>query len=86
MEYRDIKYEYIEWTTRLGDRCNAFSCSDKTLFKGVSDYVMNQTKTLDKMHSMIDYYLDNRAKLIRDREVERVATETFYETLKYKGD
>jgi hypothetical protein len=86
MEYRDIKYEYIEWTTQLGDRCNVFSCSDKTLFKGVSDYVMKSWQTLDEMHSMIDYYLDNRAKLIRDREVERVATETFYETLKYKGD
>ena len=79
MEYRDIKYEYI-------DRCNVFSCSDKTLFKGVSDYVMKSWQTLDEMHSMIDHYLDNRAKLIREREVEKVATETFYETLKYKGD
>ena len=86
MEYRDIKYEYIEWSTYTGEIANCFSCSDKKLFKGVSDYVMKFCFTLDKMHSMIDYYLDNRVKLIRDREVERVATETFYETLKYKGD
>ena len=86
MEYRDIKYEYIEWTTQLGDRCNAFSCSDKKLFKGVSDYVMHSWLTLDEMHLMFDYYLDNRAKLIREREVERHAVETFYKTLKYKGD
>ena len=86
MEYRDIKYEYIEWTTRLGEKCNAFCCSDKTLFSGVSDTVERCTKTLDKMHSMIDYYLDNKAKLTRERKVEQYVAETFYRTLKYKGD
>ena len=86
MEYRNIKYEYKTWLTYNGEFADCFSCSDKSLFKDVSDHKLNSKKTLDEMHLMIDYYLDNRAKLIRDREVERVATETFYETLKYKGD
>ena len=86
MEYRDIKYEYKTWLTYTGEFADCFSCSDKRLLKDVSDYVMNQTKTLDKMHSMIDYYLDNRAKLTRERKVEQYVAETFYQTLKYKGD
>ena len=86
MEYRNIKYEYKTWLTYNGEFADCFSCSDKSLFKDVSDHKLNSKKTLDEMHLMIDYYLDNRAKLIREREVERVATETFYQTLKYKGD
>ena len=86
MEYRDIKYEYKEWSTYTGEIANCFSCSDKRLLKDVSDYVVMSTSKLDDMHARIDYYLDNRAKLIREREVERYVVETFYKTLKYKGD
>ena len=86
MEYRNIKYEYKTWLTYNGEFADCFSCSDKSLFKDVSDHKLNSKKTLDEMHLMIDYYLDNRAKLIRERKVEQYVAETFYQTLKYKGD
>ena len=86
MEYRDIKYEYKTWLKYNSEFADCFSCSDKSLFKDVSDHKLNSKKTLDEMHLMIDYYLDNRAKLIREREVEQYVVETFYKTLKYKGD
>ena len=86
MEYRNIKYEYKTWLTYNGEFADCFSCSDKRLLKDVSDYVVMSTSKLDDMHARIDYYLDNRARLIREREVERYAVETFYKTLKYKGD
>ena len=86
MEYRNIKYEYKTWLTYNGEFADCFSCSDKSLFKDVSDHKLNSKKTIDEMHLMIDYYLDNRARLIREREVEQYVVETFYKTLKYKGD
>ena len=86
MEYRDIKYEYKTWLTYTGEIANCFSCNDKRLLKDVSDYVVMSTSKLDDMHARIDYYLDNRARLIREREVEQYVVETFYKTLKYKGD
>ncbi len=44
------------------------------------------TSNLDDMHSKIDYYLDNKAKLSRYEKVKKTIVSTFYETLNYKGD
>jgi hypothetical protein len=86
MEYRDIKYEYKTWLTYTGEFADCFSCSDKRLLKDVSDYVEMCTSNLDDMHSKIDYYLDNKAKLSRYEKVKKTIVSTFYETLNYKGD
>ncbi len=86
MEYRDIKFELNEWTTYTGEKANCFICSDKKLLKKVSDYVEISAYSLDEMHERIDYYLDNREKLIQEQKVKNHAAEVFYETLNYKGD
>tara|TARA_R110002124_G_scaffold140900_6_gene305356 strand:- start:292 stop:552 length:261 start_codon:yes stop_codon:yes gene_type:complete len=86
MLYRDIKYEFKEWTTYQGEIASSFTCSDKKLLKNVSDYVEMATSTQDEMFERIDYYLDNKAKLTMLEKIKKHAVGVFYETLNYKGD
>jgi len=86
MEYRNIKFEFNEWTTYQGELASCFTCSDKKLLNNVSDYVEMSTYTLDEMHERIDHFLDNRVNLIEEQKVKNHAAKVFYETLNYKGD
>ena len=56
--YRDIPYEYHEWTTYSGKEAKGFNCNCETLLQHVN-VVSFGTMTEDEMHQRIDDYLDN---------------------------
>lgn len=56
--YRDVPYEYKEWTTFSGKPAKGFHCDDKNLLQHVMT-VSFSTITEDEMHNRIDDYLDN---------------------------
>ena len=85
MEYRDIKYVYNRWTTYSGDEADCYSCSDKRLLDGLG-FKMISSKTEREMKQQIDNYINLRPTLLKAVELERKATQSFYDKLKYKGD
>ena len=85
MEYRDIKYTYDQWTTYSGNEADGYSCSDKRLLDGLS-FKMISSKTEREMKQQIDNYINLRPTLLKAVELERKATQSFYDKLKYKGD
>ena len=85
MEYRDVKYEYENWITYSGKEAHCYSCSDKNLLDGLGlKYISDKDEVSIK--KSIDFYIAERPRFLRSMELERKATEVFYETLTYKGD
>ena len=56
--YRDIPYEYHEWTTFSGKQAKGFNCKDENLLQHVM-VVSFGTISEEEMHLKIDDYLDN---------------------------
>ncbi len=56
--YRDVPYEYNEWTTFSGKQAKGFNCKDENLLQHVM-VVSFGTITEEEMHLKIDDYLDN---------------------------
>ena len=85
MEYRDIIYTYDRWTTYSGDEADCYSCSDKRLLDGLGMKMISE-HTEEGMKRRIDRYIHQRPTMLKAVELERKATQEFYDNLEYKGD
>lgn len=85
MQYRDIPYEYNEWTTHTGKSASGYSC------EAFSEFPYHITKltseTEDGIKERIDDLLDHKAEYEARRELSNKAAQSFYNSMgKYKGD
>ena len=85
LEYRNVKFEYSERYTWDKKLVGGYTCSDKKLLEGL-DTVSFSSPSLEKMHSEIDKYIDNRDKNIELQKLSNKAIAEFYNTNHYKGD
>jgi len=85
MEYRDIKYNLDEWITYSGETASCYSCSDKRLLDGLGLKMISE-HTEEGMERRIDRYIHQRPTMLKAVELERKATQEFYDNLEYKGD
>ena len=83
--YRDIPYEYNEWTTWNGKQASGYSCD---YFNFHPYHIMSfSTKTEAEMHERIDDYLDNRATYEYKRKLSDASAADYYtDTTRYQGD
>lgn len=85
MQYRNIPYEYNEWTTHTGKSASGYSC------EAFSEFPYHITKltsnTEDGIKERIDDLLDHKAEYEARRELSNKAAQSFYNSMgKYKGD
>ena len=85
MQYRDIPYEYNEWTTYTGKPASGYSCE---AFDEFPYYIARLTaQTEDGIKERIDYFLDHKAEYEARRELSNKAAQEFYNSMgQYKGD
>ena len=85
MQYRDIPYEYNEWTTYTGKQASGYSCE---AFDEFPYYIARLTaETEDGIKERIDYFLDHKAEYEARRELSNKAAQEFYNSMgQYKGD
>lgn len=76
MQYRNIQYEYNEWTTYSGKKASGYSCEH---FNFAPYHISSfGTQTEAEMQERIDDYLDNRAKYERIRKWKDASCESYY--------
>ena len=85
MQYRNIPYEYNEWTTHTGKQASGYSC------EAFSEFPYHITKltseTENGIKERIDDLLDHKAEYEARRELSNKAAQSFYNSMgKYKGD
>ena len=83
--YRNINYDYNEWTTYTGKSASGYSCE---AFSEYPYYITRLTaETEDGIKERIDYFLDHKAEYEARRELSNKAAESFYNSMgTYKGD
>ena len=77
MLYRDINYRAIEVKDYKGNIDTYFLCEDKTLFSGL-DTSSRTSLTLDGMHNIIDFFINNKQKMLADKKLNNRALEEWY--------
>lgn len=77
LTYRNIPYEYQEWTTYDGKLATGFNCNDETLLQHVNTINFG-TITEERMHERIDDYLDNVERYKRLQELHDAGCAAYY--------
>jgi len=75
--YRNVPYEYQEWTTWRGKQATGFHCNDETLLKPVNVTSFG-TITETEMHERIDDYLDNVQHYKKLQELHDAGCAAYY--------
>ncbi len=76
MQYRNIPYEYDEWTTYTGKPASGYSCE---AFSEFPYYITRLTaQTEDGIKERIDYFLDNRAAYEYRRKLSDASNQAYY--------
>tara|TARA_R110000737_G_scaffold297140_3_gene303778 strand:+ start:262 stop:525 length:264 start_codon:yes stop_codon:yes gene_type:complete len=84
--YKTIKYELREWTTYDGKQATAYYCSDPILLKEYGTIEFG-TKSIEQMHTKIDYYLEKAPYQEAIRARKNQAVQEFYASMgENKGD
>ena len=85
MQYRDIPYEYNEWTTYTGKPASGYSCE---AFDEFPYYIARLTaETEDGIKERIDYFLEHKAEYEARRELSNKAGQEVYSSMvQYMGD
>ena len=76
MQYRNIPYEYDEWTTYTGKPASGYSCEAFTEFPYYITRLTAQTE--DGIKERIDYFLDNRAAYEYRRKLSDASNQAYY--------
>jgi len=85
MQYRNIPYDYNEWTTHTGKLASGYSCEAFSEFPYYVTRLTSQTE--QEMKERIDDFLDHKAEYEARRELSNKAAESFYNSMgQYKGD
>lgn len=83
--YRNIPYEYNEWTTHTGKSASGYSCEAFSEFPYHITQLTSQTE--DGIKERIDDLLDHKAEYEARRELSNKAAQSFYNSMgEYKGD
>ncbi len=83
--YRDIPYEYNEWTTHTGKSASGYSCEAFSEFPYHITRLTSETE--DGIKERIDDLLDHKAEYEARRELSNKAAQSFYNSMgEYKGD
>lgn len=83
--YRDIPYEYNEWTTHTGKSASGYSCEAFSEFPYHITRLTSETE--DGIKERIDDVLDHKAEYEARRELSNKAAQSFYNSMgEYKGD
>ena len=77
MLYKDVKYRAIEVKDYMGNIDTHFLCEDKTLFSGLVTS-SRTTPTLGGMHDIIDFFINNKQKMLADKKLNNRALEEWY--------
>ena len=85
ISYKDIKFIYHEWKTYDGKKARGYRCDDKSLLKHVNT-VSFGTRTLDEMHTQINYYLDNVELHQEQRRLNDAGIAEYYAKKRANGD
>jgi hypothetical protein len=85
LEYRNVKFEYIEWRTWNNQLACGYTCEDQKILEGINT-VSFGARSLDEMHAKIDDYIDNKLKNQSLQKQADKSAQEFYNTLNYKGD
>lgn len=76
MQYRNIPYEYHEWTTYKGNKASGYSCE---YFNFHPYHIQSFSTELEQdMIHRIDDYLDNRAKYEYMRKLSDASNQAYY--------
>jgi len=78
MKYNYRETEFFEWD-------DFFSCSDKELLKGVQTTYF-QTSTISEMKSKIDYFINQKDRLLHSEKLNSKAIQSTYENEGYSLD
>ena len=83
--YRNIPYDYNEWTTHTGKSASGYSCE---AFGEYPYYITRLTsQTEEQMKERIDDFLDHKFEYEARRELSNKAAQSFYNSMgQYKGD
>jgi len=83
--YRNINYDYNEWTTYTGKPASGYSCE---AFGEFPYHIAKLTsETEDGIKERIDDLLDHKAEYEARRELSNKAAQSFYNSMgQYKGD
>ncbi len=74
--YRNISYDYNEWTTYTGKSASGYSCE---AFGEFPYYVTRLTsQTEQEMKERIDDFLDHKAEYEARRELSNKAAQAYY--------
>ena len=85
MQYRNIKYNYSEWTTHAGKTASGYSCEAFGEFPYHITKLTSETE--DGIKERIDDLLDHKAEYEARRELSNKAAQSFYNSMgQYKGD
>ena len=85
MQYRNIPYEYNEWTTHTGKSASGYSCEAFSEFPYHITRLTSETE--DGIKERIDDLLDHKAEYEARRELSNKAAESFYNSMgEHKGD
>ena len=79
MLYKDVNYRAIEVKDYKGNMDTHFLCEDKTLFSGL-DTSARTALTLDGMHEIIDFFINNKKNLLADKKLNDRAIAEHYDT------
>lgn len=76
MQYRNIPYEYNEWTTYKGNKASGYSCE---YFNFHPYHIQSFSTELEQdMIHRIDDYLDNRASYEYRRKLSDASNQAYY--------
>ena len=76
MNYRNVKFEFVEWKTWNGKYASGYHCEDKKLLEGLNT-VSFGAKTIIEMQDLIDEYVDNRVENLESQALEDRAMDEF---------
>ena len=76
MNYRNVKFEFVEWETWNGKYASGYHCEDKKLLEGLNT-VSFGAKTIIEMQDLIDEYVDNRVENLESQALEDRAMDEF---------
>ena len=76
MQYRNIPYEYREWTACNGQECSSYSCK---YFNFYPYYMISfPANTEQEMKDKIDELLDNRVQYEYKRKLSNAGAAVYY--------
>ena len=76
MNYRKVKFKFVEWTTWDGKYASGYHCEDKKLLEGLNT-VSFGAKTINEMQDLIDDYVDRRNDHLQKQQQYNLAEQEF---------